>query len=506
MTTSPLLLGLCIAVDIFSVFAAGKTSLNIDCGDLTDKRTDELGIKWVGDGGYIKTGKTARVQPTGGYDQEFMTLRYFPSQKKSCYEIAGVVKGVKHMIRATFFYGNYDGKSSPPTFDLQFDGNYWDTITTSSEGSYFREVIYAPKRVNISVCVAQVWAGHVPFISALEVKEFVTGMYATDSTEAVLLLMSRIAFGSKDFVRYPDDPFDRYWRPSGEIDGAVTVERDDINNLGDNSIPGPALVHAITPASSNATTLTLPSSVLDLEVATYYYNFYFTEVLQAAYQNDGRSFDFLLDGSYTSHINHVGRNLTARSVISLVNTANASFPPILNAVEIFKVRQGLAGGTSENDVNTLKVLQDQYQQLQSWAGDPCLPQGSTWDWLNCSAEDSPRVTELYLSGSGLNGTLPDFSGLTALEIIDLSNNSLDGQIPDFLGRFPSLKELNLADNNFTGSLPASLEGNQKIKLDLAGNHINEIPPSSTDGGRKKKSIMVGVSVGSVVLLLLLVGV
>ncbi|CAN6471167.1 unnamed protein product [Victoria cruziana] len=469
MATWLLLFGLCIAVEIFSGFAAGKwkTFLSIDCGDLTDNKwTDKLGIEWVGDGGYIKTGKTATVQPTGGYDQQFMTLRYFPSQKKSCYVIAGVAEGVKHMIRASFFYGNYDGKSSPPSFDLQFDGNHWTTITTSSEDSYYWEAIYAPKRVNISVCVAQTSADHIPFISALEVREFETGMYDMHGTEDVLHMQRRRAFGAEDFVRYPDDPFDRYWHPSGEIDGAVAVERDNmssIDNLGDDSIPGRALVRAITPASSNATTLTLPSSVLDLEDATYYYNFYFTEVLQAAYQNKGRSFDFLLDGvklndygpimppyqSYASHINHVGRNLTAQSVISLVNTPDASFPPILNAVEIFKVQLGLTGGTSENDdcfeqwcaVNTLKVLQDQYQQLQSWAGDPCLPQGSTWDWLNCSAEDSPRVTELYLSGSGLNGTLPDFSGLTALEIIDLSNNSLDGQIPDFLGRFPSLKEL-----------------------------------------------------------------
>ncbi|CAN6471159.1 unnamed protein product [Victoria cruziana] len=452
------ILCLCIAIQISSGIG-GRLFLSIDCGVLTEKRTDELGIEWVGDGNYIKTGETATVQVTSKYYQEVKTLRYFPSQKKSCYVVTGVARGRKHMIRASFFYGNYDGKSSPPSFDLQFDGNYWTTIETSSTNSRYQEVIYAPKRENISVCVAQTSAGHIPFISALEVKEFETGMYETDSTEAVLLKMNRIAFGSKDFVRYPDDPFDRYWHPSGEIEGAVTVERDNmssINNLGDDSVPGRALVHAITPASSNATTLTIiPSSAISLVDAAYYYSFYFVEVKEAAYQNKGRSFDFLLDGvklngygpirppyqTYTSHINHVGRNLTARSVISLVNTANASFPPILNAVEIFKVQLGLTDGTSENDVNTLKVLQDQYQQLQAWTGDPCLPKGSTWDWLHCSADDSPRVTELYLNGSGLKGALPDFSGLIALEIIDLSNNSLVGQIPDFLGRFPSLKEL-----------------------------------------------------------------
>ncbi|XP_031486658.1 putative leucine-rich repeat receptor-like protein kinase At2g19210 isoform X1 [Nymphaea colorata] len=133
-------------------------------------------------------------------------------------------------------------------------------------------------------------------------------------------------------------------------------------------------------------------------------------------------------------------------------------------MEVFKVQRGLANGTNEQDVNALKVLQGQYQQLQSWAGDPCLPAGSTWEWLKCNTDDLPRVTELDLSGLGLSSPLPDFSSLIALEIIDLSNNSLSGQIPDFLGTFPYLKELNLADNNLTGPLPPSLTDTRKIKL------------------------------------------
>ncbi|KAF3783590.1 hypothetical protein EJ110_NYTH19460 [Nymphaea thermarum] len=406
-------------------------SLSIDCGDPTGTRTDELGIKWIGDGDYINTGKTAKVQVNNSYHDEVQTLRYFPYQKKSCYVIGGVNRGRKHMVRAHFFYGNYDGKSSPPSFDLQFDGNPWGSVTTSSSESYHREVIYAPKRDNISVCVAQTSPGQIPFISALVIREFEQGMYETDGTEDFLLLWKRRAFGSEDLVRFPDDPYDRYWRPSDEIDGVVTVARDNmsfIKNFTD--IPGLALAHAITPASTNATTLIVPSSEMGLGNYKYYYTFYFLEVSQAAYHNKSRSFDFLVDGikrnddpiippygTYVSDYNH-GRNLTAGSVISLVNTANASLPPILNAMELLElIKSGLANGTNENDVNTLKVLQSQYQQVQLWAGDPCLPLGFTWDWLNCNTADPPRVTELHLSGLGLSGTLPDFSGLTALEIM-----------------------------------------------------------------------------------------
>ncbi|XP_031485658.1 probable LRR receptor-like serine/threonine-protein kinase At5g59680 [Nymphaea colorata] len=451
--------------------------LTIDCGG-TGEHTDGLGIKWVGDDSYIKTGKAAHVQNLGKYSQELNSLRYFPSQKKSCYVIPGVATGKKHMVRASFFYGNYDGKSSPPSFNVQFDGNTWVTVDTSSSNSYYHEVIYGPKGDKISVCVARTSPDQTPFISTLEIREFEPSMYETDDQEDALLRRSRTAFGAADFVRYPDDAYDRWWHPSVEMDGVVTVARDNMSFIQNITadIPRKALVHAITPASGNATALTVPTSGIFLEDATYYYKFYFMEVLGVAFRNKSRSFDFLVGGikrngdpivppyqSYLTDYNQ-GRDLPAGSNISLVNTANASFPPILNAMEVFKLQRGLANGTNEQDVNSLVMLQEQYQQLQLWAGDPCLPVGFTWDWLNCNADDPPRVTELHLNGSGLNGTLPDFSSMTALEVIDLSNNSLNGQIPEFLGRFPSLKELNLADNNFTGPLPASLASNKKLRL------------------------------------------
>ncbi|XP_031485100.1 putative leucine-rich repeat receptor-like serine/threonine-protein kinase At2g04300 [Nymphaea colorata] len=509
-----LFVSFCIIIQIFSGIA-DKLFLSIDCGGPTGTRTDELGIKWVGDGDYIKTGKTNRVQVTTSYHEEDKTLRYFPSQIKSCYVIPSVAMGKKHMIRASFFYGNYDGKSSPPSFDLQFDGNNWASVTTSLDTTLYWEVIYAPKRDNISVCVARTSPDHIPFISALEVKEFELGMYQTEDTEDVLLKWRRTAFGAKDIIRYQSDPYDRYWHPSGAIDGVISVARDNMSSIPKFSeMSGLALAHAITPASNNETTLIVPSSEMGLVDGLYYYIFYFLEVSQVTYQTKSRSFDFFVDGikgitlpivppyqSGSMVFNH-GLNLSGESVISLVNTPDASLPPILNAMELFQViSRRLVSGTNEDDVKALKVLQGQYQQLQSWAGDPCLPAGFTWDWLNCNTDDPPRVIELHLNSSGLEGALPDFSGLTALEIIDLSNNSLSGQIPEFLGLLPYLEELNLAYNDFTGPLPASLKGNGKIKTNTTGNMIddNPIPPPGP------KPIIIGVSVGSVIMFLLLVG-
>ncbi|XP_031486685.1 putative leucine-rich repeat receptor-like protein kinase At2g19210 [Nymphaea colorata] len=171
-------------------------------------------------------------------------------------------------------------------------------------------------------------------------------------------------------------------------------------------------------------------------------------------------------------------------------------------MELFELRTGLADATNKNDADALEVLRGRYQQLQLWTGDPCLPPGFNWEWLECNADKPPRVTELHLNGSGLNGTLVDFSGLNALQIIDLSNNSLSGKIPDFWGAFRNLKELNLANNNFSGPLPTSLVGNTKIKLNINGNNITE---DNTNDGLNVKPIIIAVSVSSVIIFLLLVG-
>ncbi|XP_031485642.1 uncharacterized protein At1g24485-like [Nymphaea colorata] len=191
--------------------------MSVDCGDPWATCTDDLGIKWIGDGVYVNIGKTAKVQINNSYYDEEQTLRYFASQKRSCYVIPGVARGRKHMIRASFFYGNYDSKSWPPSFDLQFDGNHWISVTASLDTSLYWEVIYAPKRDNISVCVAQTSPDHLHFISVLEIRELAPKMYDTEDTEDVLLHWWRRAFGVKDFIRtiarYPDDPFDRYWHP-----------------------------------------------------------------------------------------------------------------------------------------------------------------------------------------------------------------------------------------------------------------------------------------------------
>jgi hypothetical protein len=73
------------------------------------------------------------------------------------------------------------------------------------------------------------------------------------------------------------------------------------------------------------------------------------------------------------------------------------------------------------------------------------------------------VSQLQLSGQGLNGTLPcGLSQLSTALTIDIRNNSLTGYIPSSFGRLSplfsltTLSALFLGGNKLVGSLPWTL--------------------------------------------------
>ena len=139
--------------------------LSIDCGS-SESYTDENGIEWTGDDAYIQNGDNKTVAYPSLVPYPMSTMRVFSTRKKNCYSIK-VDEGERVLVRASFYYGNYDRKNSPPVFDLQFDGNFWTTVNTSLRSydvlSY--EAIYVVKRNFTSICVAQTKPGQLPFIS-----------------------------------------------------------------------------------------------------------------------------------------------------------------------------------------------------------------------------------------------------------------------------------------------------------------------------------------------------
>ncbi|XP_057778369.1 uncharacterized protein At1g24485-like [Salvia miltiorrhiza] len=193
-----LLLSLCT-----NLSTSADVFLSIDCGSSLPYR-DTSGIGWVGDDEYVKSGESRSVKPLYSLSHVWDTLRVFTSRNRNCYEI-GSVKPGRVLVRASFYYGNYDGKNSPPGFALSFDGNVWTDVQTSNDTKhyYYYEVIYVMKKDSISVCLIQTETEQIPFISALEIRRLESDMYSDVDDDYPLLRWERVAFGSGDtYFRY----------------------------------------------------------------------------------------------------------------------------------------------------------------------------------------------------------------------------------------------------------------------------------------------------------------
>ncbi|KAJ6737504.1 hypothetical protein OIU85_019556 [Salix viminalis] len=480
---------------------SGNAHVSIDCG-ASETYTDENSLEWRGDDGFFKNSQSEVVQSSKTASHVMSTLRVFTSLKKNCYTIRAV-KGSLVLVRASFFYGNYDKKSSPPSFHLLFDGNYWATVKTALDQLVYYEVMYVVKSDTTSICLAQTQPNQVPFISALEVRILDSKMYGHFDPNHALFLKSRVAYGANSTVRFPNDAYDRIWVPATIGSGLVSVASDaifiSVANAPDNP-PREVLQNAITTSSSSGS-ITLYHGFPDQDVSVYL-NLYFSEVT-ALDTTQKRSFNFYIDNIKESEpiIPPYGKAMemtgnftaSANTSISLVSTTDSTLPPLINAMELFYVNDRLRDGTDSKDVEGLGELQNSFSVLQEiWSGDPCLPSAYTWDRISCSNDVIPRVTALDLSSLDLSGLLPDFSSMDALVTIDLHNNSLTGPIPDFLGALANLVDLNLADNSFSGPIPPSISSNKKLKLVASGNPNlcvsgKSCQPTSTDGSITKST-------------------
>ncbi|XP_051134471.1 probable LRR receptor-like serine/threonine-protein kinase At1g05700 [Andrographis paniculata] len=513
---------LILLCNILSFSTSDDVFVSIDCG-ASNSYTDDNLINWLGDEAYIDTGEVAAVKSNSSVSRPLDTLRVFDTRKKNCYHIDSIRPG-RVLVRASFNYGNYDGKSSPPTFDLLLDGNRWGTVETSSSDYVYYEVIYVMKKDSIVVCVAQTTEGHLPFISALEVRGLEANMYSYIDDIYPLFLMRRAAYGAKSTIRFTSDPYDRIWTPFSAGEGLTTVSSNisftGISGIADN--PPPAVLQNAITATNRSTTIRLFLPLPSAQIPVYI-NFYFSEVSRLS-PNDTRSFRIFKDNiSFSQPIVPIYENFTKLYVSNLLVSSNTTFylvpsndstlAPLINGLELFLVGPELSSGTNTRDVGGLASLQKAFAILQGWRGDPCLPAPYSWDWINCSSGSTPRVKALFLDRFGLSGELPDLSSMDALETIDLQNNNINGPIPDSLGNLANLKELppapktpawlagshvsarcsvrNLANNNLSGTVPTSLSQKKGLNLNVTGNpnlcSSRDASCLSSDSSKKPKS-------------------
>ncbi|KAK4269250.1 hypothetical protein QN277_022435 [Acacia crassicarpa] len=494
--------------------------ISIDCGaPAKSAYTEETtGIQYISDEKFINSGVgnsiTSELQ--NKYKRQVWTLRSFPQGTRNCYRI-NITSGSKYLIRANFVYGNYDGPNRLPKFDLHLGPNLWQTVKiTNPSGEVDPEIIHVPSLDHIQICLVDTGSG-TPFISAIDLRTLMNDTYVTQFGS--LSLHSRLDLGStsKKTYRYSDDDYDRSWSaPAYNPNWAQINASISSDSLAQNVYKPAAIVMSTAATPVNEIAPMEVSWAPENASDQFYVYMHFAE-LRVLEKNQTRSFDITVNGDlfyadvvpkYRSTNTVFSKKATSGEKISflLQRTHKSTLPPILNAIEVYTIKDFSQSETEQGDVDAITTIKFSFGVTRNWQGDPCGPLNYIWEGLNCTynGQNSPRITALNLSSSGLTGQIdPSITKLTMLEKLDLSNNSLNGPVPDFLSQLQNLKILNLQNNNFIGALPTDLVEKSKkgsLLLSVGQNpYLCESPPCNK---KKKNNIIIPVvaSVGGVLIL------
>lgn len=164
--------------------------ISIDCGATSNYTDSQTGLYYVSDASFIETGISSSVAlsyQSDSLEQPLWTLRSFPEGSKNCYHVK-VTEGGRYLIRAYFFYGNYDDKvTAPKSFDLYLGVNLWDSVVLGNVSTpVFKEIIHVSPSNYIDVCLVNTGSG-TPFISSLEFRPLRSTTY--DITQSGSLIM-----------------------------------------------------------------------------------------------------------------------------------------------------------------------------------------------------------------------------------------------------------------------------------------------------------------------------
>ncbi|KAI6685695.1 hypothetical protein NL676_031608 [Syzygium grande] len=300
--------------------ALSQSDVYIDCGSQISY--DD----WDDDEGYTETGENKAVQlHSSPNSTQLKTLRVFPKHKRNCYALpaeASSLSEFTYLIRASFYYGNYDGHSHPPTFELEVEGMKWATIVTSNTKPQFYELLYYSKKENISVCLVQTKHKQFPFINALE-------------------------------LRYPDDEDDRIWEPNTPA-GLKAVTLPSFTSCGDERLPYSVLRQAVE-APNPTDTINLPFAFNGSHDLQQYVRAYFSSNIN---ESETRTFSFYINDDYISTITigYYNCNSTQAYVrsngtlnVQLRPNGNSALSPFISGIEIYTALPALPAEATEEE-------------------------------------------------------------------------------------------------------------------------------------------------------------
>lgn len=221
------------------------------------------------------------------------------------------------------------------------------------------EIISMPQSEEINVCLMNKGLG-TPFISALELRPINDPIYDTEfGSSASLVLFKRWDIASLNGSgRYEDDIYDRIWSPysSSSWDSVNTSSS---INTNDNGYRAPfEVIRSAAIPRNDSSPLEFSWTTEDPNSKFHVY-LYFAEV-EKLEKKQLRKFNISWNGSSlfgplvpqyldAATVSNLKSLVGNEHRISIYRTQDSTLPPILNAVEIYVVRQLEAIPTLEQD-------------------------------------------------------------------------------------------------------------------------------------------------------------
>ncbi|CAA7022236.1 unnamed protein product [Microthlaspi erraticum] len=325
-------------------------------------------IKYVSDAAFVESGTIHSIDPefqTSSLEKQFQNVRSFSQGKRNCYDVKPPQgKGFKYLIRTRFMYGNYDKLGKAPEFDL------------------------------VHVCLVDKDKG-TPFLSVLELRLLKTDTYETPYDS--IMLYRRWDLGSllDRPVRYKDDVYDRIWMPLKFANNRVITTNLTIDsNINNGFQPARVVMNtASTPLNASLDILLTWEPVNPLW--KFYVYMHFSEVEEIP-SNETREFSVIWNDKtnlydkfsprflYTDTL-FVQKPVTGpRHEFLFKQTDKSTLPPIINAIETYRVNEFLQSPTDQQDVDAIMRIKSKYGVKKSWLGDPCAPVNYPWRDISCS--------------------------------------------------------------------------------------------------------------------------
>ncbi|KAJ0101822.1 hypothetical protein Patl1_06224 [Pistacia atlantica] len=261
--------------------------------------------------------------------------------------------GFNKLVARRFFYGNYDGNSSPPTFDLYIDNIKWSTVNTYTIGGpIYVEALHMTRGFgSIRVCLRQTNEAEIPFISSLEAVPFCVYLYKKMESNATFALVNRVNFGRNEVrfsASFSEEKYNRIWTQAATPWDCIEARTlPDSTALPDSDAPDSVLRSSIvSPNIFTPITLSVDLPPNQATPQTAYFVFYFTEVVKRTASNDRRIVDIYINGmkmdTVEAEVNKC-KVVTLYPVTVVGPTINitlrpASFstlPPMISAMEVF---------------------------------------------------------------------------------------------------------------------------------------------------------------------------